>query len=130
MGAADGAVGALMAGQVVVLPTDTVYGLTASPCSEAPVRKIFRLKQRPQSMPIALVAASVDVLLECVPELRGRDATIARALLPTWSARGRRRALTCPAAPTRARSPTCRCISAPRPVRSSTVASSPARPRR
>ena len=33
-------------------------------------------------MPIALVAASVDVLLECVPELRGRDATIARALLP------------------------------------------------
>jgi L-threonylcarbamoyladenylate synthase len=82
MGAVDEAVGALMAGQVVVLPTDTVYGLAASPCSEAPVRKIFRLKQRPQSMPIALVAASVDVLLECVPELRGRDATIARALLP------------------------------------------------
>jgi len=82
MGAVEEAVSALRAGQVVVLPTDTVYGLAASPSREAPVREIFRLKQRPRTMPIALVAASVDVLLECVPELRGRDATIARALLP------------------------------------------------
>jgi L-threonylcarbamoyladenylate synthase len=28
------------------------------------------------------VASSLDFLLECVPELRGRDATIARSLLP------------------------------------------------
>jgi L-threonylcarbamoyladenylate synthase len=82
MGAVEEAVSALRAGQVVVLPTDTVYGLAASPYLEAPVRKIFLLKQRPETMPIALVAASVDFLLECVPELRGRDAMIARALLP------------------------------------------------
>jgi L-threonylcarbamoyladenylate synthase len=82
MGAVEDAVGALRAGQVVVLPTDTVYGLAATPYREGPARKIFRLKQRPETMPIALVATSVDFLLECMPELRGRDATIARALLP------------------------------------------------
>jgi L-threonylcarbamoyladenylate synthase len=40
------------------------------------------LKRRPPDQPIALVAASVDWLLECVPELRGRAASLTRALLP------------------------------------------------
>jgi L-threonylcarbamoyladenylate synthase len=82
MGAVAEAVSALRAGQLVVLPTDTVYGLAATPYRKVPVRKIFRLKARPETAPIALVATSVDFLLECAPELRGRDATIARALLP------------------------------------------------
>lgn len=82
MGAVEAAVSALRAGRVVVLPTDTVYGLAASPYREAPARKIFELKQRPETAAIALVAIDVDFLLECVPELRGRDATIARVLLP------------------------------------------------
>jgi tRNA threonylcarbamoyl adenosine modification protein (Sua5/YciO/YrdC/YwlC family) len=82
MGAVEEAVNALKAGGLVVLPTDTVYGLAATPYHEAPARRIARLKGRPESTPIALVTSTVDVLLELVPELRGRDATIARALLP------------------------------------------------
>jgi L-threonylcarbamoyladenylate synthase len=82
MGAVEEAVNALKAGGLVVLPTDTVYGLAATPYHEAPARRIARLQGRPESTPIALVTSTVDVLLELVPELRGRDATIARALLP------------------------------------------------
>jgi L-threonylcarbamoyladenylate synthase len=82
VGVVEEAVGALKAGRVVVLPTDTVYGLAADPYRGAPAREIYRLKQRPEAAAIALVAIDVDFLLECVPELRGRDATIARALLP------------------------------------------------
>jgi L-threonylcarbamoyladenylate synthase len=82
MGVVEQAVGAVRTGDLIVLPTDTVYGLAATPYREEPVRRIFRLKSRPETSPIALVAASVDFLLECVPELRGRDAMIARALLP------------------------------------------------
>jgi L-threonylcarbamoyladenylate synthase len=82
VGSVEEAVNALEAGRLVVLPTDTVYGLAASPYREAPVRKIFELKRRPHTAAIALVASGVDFLLECVPELRGRDETIARALLP------------------------------------------------
>ncbi len=76
------AVDALRAGQPVVLPTDTVYGLCADPYSEAPVRRALRLKGRRQDQPVALLCVDVDLLLECVPELRGRGAVAARALLP------------------------------------------------
>jgi L-threonylcarbamoyladenylate synthase len=66
----------------VVLPTDTVYGLCADPDREAPAREIYRMKQRPPEQPIALLAKDVELLLELVPELRGRAATMVRALLP------------------------------------------------
>jgi L-threonylcarbamoyladenylate synthase len=73
---------ALRAGKPVVLPFDTVYGLAAEPYHEASTRRLYRLKGRPETQPTALVAADLDYLLECVPELRGRAATLARQLLP------------------------------------------------
>lgn len=76
------AVAALRAGKPVILPTDTVYGLCADAYREEPVRGLLRLKQRPETMPIALLAADLDAVLDAVPELRGRAAVVARALLP------------------------------------------------
>jgi L-threonylcarbamoyladenylate synthase len=73
---------ALRAGKPVVLPFDTVYGLAAEPYREASTRRLYELKGRPETQPTALVAADLDDLLECVPELRGRAATLARQLLP------------------------------------------------
>jgi L-threonylcarbamoyladenylate synthase len=81
-GNVDRAVGALRAGKPVILPTDTVYGLCASPYSEAPVRRAYALKGRTEQQPTALLVADVDMLLECVPELRGRVGAMLRALLP------------------------------------------------
>jgi L-threonylcarbamoyladenylate synthase len=76
------AVAAIRAGRVVVLPTDTVYGLASSPYAAEPVERLSKLKGRPADQPIALVANDVELLLECVPELRGRSGTIIRSLLP------------------------------------------------
>ena len=76
------AAAAIRAGRLAVVPTDTVYGLAASPYSEAPVRALYRAKGREELQPTALVAADLEQLLECVPELRGRAGRIARALLP------------------------------------------------
>jgi L-threonylcarbamoyladenylate synthase len=76
------AVAAIRAGRPAVLPTDTVYGLCADPYHEEPVLRLVRLKGRDETQPLALVASDVDFLFECVPELRGRSGTIARALLP------------------------------------------------
>jgi L-threonylcarbamoyladenylate synthase len=78
----DTAVAELREGRPVVLPTDTVYGLCADPYREPPVRELYRIKGRPPDQPTALLARDVELLLECVPELRGRAATLARALLP------------------------------------------------
>jgi L-threonylcarbamoyladenylate synthase len=78
----EAAVAAIRAGRLAIVPTDTVYGLAASAYSEAPARRLYRAKGRDEIQPTALVAADVDMLLECIPELRGRAAVIARALLP------------------------------------------------
>jgi L-threonylcarbamoyladenylate synthase len=78
----EAAVGALRAGLPVVLPTDTVYGLCANAYSEEPVLRAYELKGREPLQPSALLAGDVDMLLECLPELRGRVGAILRALLP------------------------------------------------
>jgi L-threonylcarbamoyladenylate synthase len=76
------AVAAIREGHVVVIPTDTVYGLACTPYRPEPARALAELKRRPPDRPIALVAASVDRLVECIPELRGREEALARRLLP------------------------------------------------
>jgi L-threonylcarbamoyladenylate synthase len=78
----DRAVSAIRAGKVVIMPTDTVYGLACSPYTPEPVERLSQLKHRPPEQPISLVANDIDMLFECVPELRGRSGTIVRALLP------------------------------------------------
>ena len=76
------AIAAIRAGGLVVIPTDTVYGLACSPYREQPVRALSELKGRVAGQPIALMAGSLELLFECVPELRGKAAVLARALLP------------------------------------------------
>ena len=76
------AVDAIRRGEPVILPTDTVYGLCADAYRSEPAERLYRLKGRPRTKPSALLAADVDTLLECIPELRGRAGSIARALLP------------------------------------------------
>jgi L-threonylcarbamoyladenylate synthase len=72
------AAAALRAGQPVVLPFDTVYGLAAEPFDEESTRRLYALKGRSASQPTALVAADVERLAELFPELPAN----ARALLP------------------------------------------------
>jgi L-threonylcarbamoyladenylate synthase len=78
----DDAASAIRAGKAVIIPTDTVYGLVVDGYREAPARPLYKLKGRPESMPCALMAADLDVVLDAVPELRGKAAVAARALLP------------------------------------------------
>lgn len=76
------AVDALRRGGTVILPTDTVYGLCVDAYRSEPAERLYRLKGRDRTQPSALVAADVETLIECVPELRGPIAAAARALLP------------------------------------------------
>ena len=78
----EAAVAAIREGKPVVLPTDTVYGLCATPYRAEPVRALYRVKGRHEQQPTALLTTDLDVLLDCVPELRGHRAILARALLP------------------------------------------------
>ena len=75
----DAAVAAIRAGELVVLPVDTVYGLCGDPASEEAAREVARLKGREARQPIALLGSDVDRLLERIPEL---DGGVLGALLP------------------------------------------------
>jgi L-threonylcarbamoyladenylate synthase len=78
----DVVVAAIKAGGPAIIPTDTVYGLVATPYYEEPVRRLYELKGREQAQPTALVAADLDTLFACIPELRGSAGRIAAQLLP------------------------------------------------
>jgi L-threonylcarbamoyladenylate synthase len=53
---------ALARSGLVVLPTDTVYGLAADAFDPAAVRRLLRAKGRGRSMPVPVLIASMDTL--------------------------------------------------------------------
>ena len=64
----NAAVAALRARRPVILPTDTVYGLCALPFRPEPVERLYRLKGREMSKPIALIAFDLDALVPMLPD--------------------------------------------------------------
>jgi len=82
VGDVERVIDAVQAGQPVLLPTDTVYGLVTSAEREDYATRVYRLKGRDATQPTALLASSIDNLFECLPELRGRSDVIVRVLLP------------------------------------------------
>jgi L-threonylcarbamoyladenylate synthase len=61
------AVVALRAGEPVLLPTDTVYGLCADPDAAEVARRLAELKGRDPAQPVALLFADVETALRRFP---------------------------------------------------------------
>jgi L-threonylcarbamoyladenylate synthase len=59
----------ILKGELVAIPTETVYGLAANGLNEKAVEKIFIAKNRPSTNPLILHVAHVDQLKELVKEL-------------------------------------------------------------
>jgi L-threonylcarbamoyladenylate synthase len=58
----------LRAGEVVALPTETVYGLAANALDERAVAKIYEIKSRPAHNPIIVHVASNEMAQACVSQ--------------------------------------------------------------
>ena len=61
----------LLAGHLVAMPTETVYGLAADASNEQAVRKVFEAKQRPVGHPLIVHVASPERIrywVDRVPE--------------------------------------------------------------
>ena len=52
----------LQTGGVVLLPTDTVYGLAVSPKFDEAIDRLFALKRRPRNVNLPIMVASVEEL--------------------------------------------------------------------
>jgi L-threonylcarbamoyladenylate synthase len=75
------AIALLKAGEIVAIPTETVYGLAACISSDTSVRKIFEAKQRPFTDPLIVHVASVDGVVPLVTDFP----EIARKLMEAFS---------------------------------------------
>jgi tRNA threonylcarbamoyl adenosine modification protein (Sua5/YciO/YrdC/YwlC family) len=75
------AVAAIRRGEVVGLPTDTVYGIGADPMSEEAVTRLFELKGRPDHKPIGLLIGSLQQA-EVIGEISGVAVGLAAAHWP------------------------------------------------
>ncbi len=72
----------LTRGGVVVIPTDTVYGLAAHPDFPAAVERLYTIKGREAKKPIALLAADADAAHRFGAEFPPRAAALAAAHWP------------------------------------------------
>lgn len=59
----------LEGGELVSIPTETVYGLAASGLNESAVLKIYSVKNRPQFNPLILHVANVDQMRKLVNDI-------------------------------------------------------------
>lgn len=80
--AVERAVELLRKGQVVALPTETVYGLAADARSAAAVRAVFRAKGRPAHNPVIVHVESAEMARDCVSEWPPMAESLARAFWP------------------------------------------------
>jgi L-threonylcarbamoyladenylate synthase len=65
----DAAVEALQHGDVIVFPTETLYGLGADALDGAAVEKIFRLKGRDPNQPIPVLVADSEMLHTLIADI-------------------------------------------------------------
>ena len=76
------AVELLRAGEVVALPTETVYGLAANALDEKAVARIYEIKGRPGHNPIIVHVASAEMAKRCVTQWPPVADKLAKAFWP------------------------------------------------
>ena len=76
------AVKALRAGQLVVVPTDTVYGVAADPAVPGAEERIFAAKSRDRGKPIPLLVSGLKIVTRCGGLLSPRALRLARTYWP------------------------------------------------
>ena len=72
----------LLQGEVVGMPTETVYGLAANALSGEAVEKIFRAKGRPQDNPLIVHIADFDQIYDLCPAVPPQAKALAEAFWP------------------------------------------------
>ena len=76
------AVQALAEGQLIALPTETVYGLAASACRADAVERLLKVKGRGPAQPLTLAIKSAEEAPDFVPDMSPLARRLARRCWP------------------------------------------------
>jgi L-threonylcarbamoyladenylate synthase len=80
--AVEDATAMLRAGEVVAVPTETVYGLAANALDARAVERIFLVKGRPAHNPIIVHVAGIDMARDCIQAWPRIAERLAKAFWP------------------------------------------------
>ncbi len=72
----------LRSGQLVAIPTETVYGLAANALDEAAVARIFEVKNRPRFDPLIVHLPHADQLDQYAAEIPAKALLLAQTFMP------------------------------------------------
>lgn len=78
----DDAVAKLLNGEVVAIPTETVYGLAADATNESALRKIYAVKQRPADNPLIVHIGHINQVNDWAAEFPPLAQKLASAFWP------------------------------------------------
>jgi L-threonylcarbamoyladenylate synthase len=76
------AIALLKRGEVVAIPTETVYGLAADASNDAALQKIYALKQRPANNPLIIHLSGADQVTQFAAEFPPLAQKMAKAFWP------------------------------------------------
>ncbi len=75
------AIKAISQGKVVICPTDTVYGFLADASNKKAVDKIFKIKKRPKSKPLAVFVSNIKSAKQ-IAEIDGKQEKVLKNKWP------------------------------------------------
>jgi len=78
--AIEEAVQVIKLGGTIIFPTDTVYGLGCDATSNAAVKKIFKIKSRPENKPMPVIITDLDM----AKKIAYFDERVEEMLLSVW----------------------------------------------
>jgi L-threonylcarbamoyladenylate synthase len=77
-----GADARLLAGELAVIPTDTVYGIACAVAVPDACARLYALKERPADQPTAVIFGTVAAVEAAIPELAGGPAELLDRVMP------------------------------------------------
>lgn len=72
----------LESGELVISPTDTVYGIMGDALNEEAIKKVYEAKKRPYSKPLILLMDSYEMIKQYTSQINEVEDKIIRNFLP------------------------------------------------
>lgn len=72
----------IKAGECIIIPTDTVYGIAASALDKNAVKKIFELKNRAFSKPINILVSNFEMIKKVTKNISLEEKKIMKKFFP------------------------------------------------
>ena len=78
----DYAAGFITRGQVVAIPTDTFYGLSADPFNLSAIESVFQIKGRPETQALPILVNSIEQAITLMRDVPDAFLTLAQKFWP------------------------------------------------